>query len=71
MSEKSLRDLASENGVLDQQIDTLKDDIKRQMQTVKRLNADHHETTDATRQLDSLLQRYSSLVQVRYTPPPQ
>ena len=59
---------ATDNLVLDEQIRKLKDDIKRQMQTVDRLNAGHHETTDATRQLDHLLQQYSSLVQVRYMP---
>jgi hypothetical protein len=68
MSGKSSAQLANDNLVLDEQIKTLKDHIKRQMQTVDRLNAGHHETTDATRQLDSLLRRYSSLVQARYMP---
>ena len=60
----------NDNRVLDEQIKALKDAIKRQMQTVDRLNAGNHETTDATRQLDSLLRRYSSLVQARYLPGP-
>ena len=64
----SLHKATNDHLVLDEQIRTLKNDIRRQMQTVDRLNADHHETTDATRQLDSMLQRYSTLVQVRYMP---
>lgn len=57
--------------ILDEQIKTLKDSIRQQMQTVEILNAGEHETTDATHQLDMLLQRYSVLVQERYMPRPR
>jgi hypothetical protein len=60
----------NDNVSLDQQIRTLRDNIKRQTETVDRLNAGHHETIDATRQLDHLRQQYSALVQVRHMPRP-
>ena len=53
---------------LDQQIESLKDEIKQQMETLDRLNREQHETGDATRHLDSLLRQFSSLALVRHPP---
>jgi hypothetical protein len=57
--------------VLDRQIGKLKDEIKMLMATIDRLAAGQHDTDDAGRHLDHLLQQYSTLVEIRYLPPPQ
>jgi hypothetical protein len=58
----------TEQIALDAQIEALKAEIAKQMETVRRLKAEEHETADATRHLDNLLQQYSALTQLRYMP---
>ena len=48
---------------LDQQLVSLRGEIKKQMDTVDRLNRQYHETGDATQHLESLRQQYWSLAQ--------
>jgi hypothetical protein len=50
---------------LDHQIESLKNEIKKQVETVDRLSREKRQTGDATRHLDSLLQQYMSLVVAR------
>ena len=56
---------------LDQQLVSLRGEIKKQMDTVDRLNRSNHETGDATRHLESLRQQYWSLAQSATRPSKQ
>ena len=49
----------------DSQIDQLQKEIKRQQATVAALSAEGHEVTDATRELNRLIEKRDALLQIR------